>query len=210
METITLRHMHATDWRDLTTEYIRENARPVDKFSHQPRLYALAKGLAEGQPYDDDVLFAAAWMHDLGVFIGHRPEELESLAAWDNVKYAMERSPAILTGFGFPSGKVPAVVEAIRTHQPTAEPGSFEGVLLRDADILEQLGAVAVLRTVSKVGRDTRFPRFSDALKVLRKNAEQLPARLKLESARRAAESRLQALKYFLEAADVEASCIEW
>ena len=55
-------------------EYIRTQAKPPDKFSHQPRLYQLAKRLAEGRAYDDDVLYAAAWMHDLGVFIGHRPE----------------------------------------------------------------------------------------------------------------------------------------
>lgn len=202
--------MCAANWRYLVTEYIRENAKPVDKFSHQPRLYALAARLAEGQPHDDDVLFAAAWMHDLGVFIGHRPEEPAALAAWDNTKYAMERSPDILTGFGFPAEKVPAVVEAIRTHQPSGEPAGVEGMLLRDADILEQLGAVAVLRTVSKVGRDTRFQRFSDALKVLQKNVEQLPSKLRLPSARREADARIKTLKGFLAAAAQETGAIEW
>jgi len=60
-------------------EYIRAQAKPPDKFSHQPRLYQLAKRLAEGRAFDDDVLYAAAWMHDLGVFIGHRPEDPTAL-----------------------------------------------------------------------------------------------------------------------------------
>jgi uncharacterized protein len=30
--------------------------------------------------YDDDIPFAAAWMHDLGVFIGHRPKDLAQLS----------------------------------------------------------------------------------------------------------------------------------
>ena len=29
-------------WRNQLAAYIRAEARPVDKFSHQPRLYALA------------------------------------------------------------------------------------------------------------------------------------------------------------------------
>ena len=84
------------------------------------------------------------------------------------------------------------MIEAIRTHLPSAKPTSFEGTLLRDADILEQLGAVAVLRTVSKVGRDTRFVRYADAVRVLRRNVEQLPAQLELASARRLAAPRVK------------------
>jgi len=57
--------------------------------------------------YDDDVVFAAVWMHDLGVFIGHRPEDPVALAAWDNVAYAIDRTPALLGGFGFPTESSP-------------------------------------------------------------------------------------------------------
>ena len=199
-----------TGYRQLIEEFIRENAQPPDKFSHQPRLYALAVRLAAGRDYDDDVVYAAGWMHDLGVFVGHRPEDPVELARWDNVAYAMQETPAILQRFGFPAAKIPAVVEVIRTHQPSAQPSCFEGVLVRDADILEQLGAIAILRTVSKVGRDTRFVRFSDALKVLRKNAEELPGKLHLDAARRLAKPRLKALQSFLQAADTETGELEW
>jgi uncharacterized protein len=185
-------------------DYIRAQARPPDKFSHQPRLYRLAVQLAENQPFDDDVLHAAAWMHDLGVFICHRPEDPAALAAWDHIAYAAREVPVLLRRFGFPAVKAPSVIEAIRTHLPSGNPVAFEGVLLRDADILEQLGAVAILRTVSKVGRDTRFARFSDALRVLRRNAEELPNQLRLEAARRLAGPRLEILRAFLEAADAE------
>src|SRR2546421_2183651 len=197
--------MNQPDFRAAITEYIRIQAKPPDKFSHQPRLYALARTLAEGQSFDDDILYAAAWLHDLGVFIGHRPVELEALAAWDNVAYAMKEAPRLLREFGFPEAKIPPVVEVIRTHQPSAKPAAFEGVLLRDAEILEQLGAVGILRTVSKVGRDTRFVRFADALRVLQRNFDQLPGQLQLESARRLAASRVQLMSDFLAGADSEA-----
>jgi len=201
--------MDQAAYRTAVTDYIRVQAKPPDKFSHQPRLYHLATQLAEGRPFDDDVLYAAAWLHDLGVFIGHRPEDLAALGKWDHVGYAIKEAPALLKQFGFPNDKVPAVLETIRTHLPSTKPTSFEGVLLRDADILEQLGAVAILRTVSKVGRDTRFVRFSDALRVLRHRADQLPAQLQLASAQRMAEPRIKILKAFLEAAEVEANGME-
>jgi uncharacterized protein len=202
--------MAQTEYREAIVEYIRLNARPPDKFSHQARLYFLAKQIAAAVAHDEDVLYASAWLHDLGVFIGHRPEEPRALAAWDWIAYAMEKAPALLDEFGFPKAKIPSVLEAIRTHLPSAEPTTIEGSVLRDADILEQLGAVGILRTVSKVGRDTRFPRFSDALRILQKNLEQLPGKLRLESARQLAQPRVQALRAFLAAAEAEGSGIEW
>ncbi len=189
--------------------YIRAQAKPPDKFSHQPRLYHLATRLAEGQPYDDDVLYAAAWMHDLGVFVGHRPEDIAALGAWDHIAYAAREVPVLLQQFGFPTAKIPAAIEAIRTHLPSGNPTSFEGALLRDADLLEQLGAIGTLRTVSKVGRDTRFLRLSDPLRTLRRNVEELPAQLRLASARRLARPRVEILRAFLEAAEFEADGIE-
>jgi uncharacterized protein len=202
--------MNQALYRAAIAEYIRNQAQPPDKFSHQPRLYRLAKGLAEGQPYDDEVLYAAAWLHDLGVFYGHRPEDPAALAVWDNVAYAMKTAPGLLRQFGFPEEKIPAVVEAIRTHLPSGQPTTLEGDLLREADLLEQLGAIGILRTVSKVGRDTRFVRLSDPLITLRRNLEQLPAKLQLPAARRLAEARVQVLRAFLDAAQAEADGIEF
>ena len=191
-------------YREAIVEYIRAEARPPDKFAHQPRLYELARSLAEGQPCDDDVLYAAAWMHDLGVFYGHRPEDPAALACWDHVAYAMEKTPALLRQFGFPEEKIPAVVETIRTHLPSRRPTSFEGTLMRDADLLEQLGAVGILRTVSKVGRDTRFVRLADALAGVRRAIEELPGKLELASARKLAQERTAVMQAFLDAAQAE------
>jgi len=202
--------MSSPAYRQAIADFILAEAKPPDKFSHQARLYKLAVELAEGRAFDDDIVYASAWMHDLGVFIGHRPEEVAALAAWDHVSYVLRQAPPILARLGFPTARTAAVLEVIRTHLPSAEPTCFEGELLRDADILEQLGGVGILRTVSKVGRDTRFVRFSDALRVLRGNLEELPDRLRLESARRRAEQRIRVLRSFLEAAEAEAGGVSW
>jgi uncharacterized protein len=186
-------------------QYIREQAKPVEKFGHQPRLYRLATRIGHGLQYDDDVVFAAAWLHDLGVFLGHRPDDLEALAAWDNVRYAMDQAPAVLRGMGFSREKIPAVVDTIRTHQPSANPDTVEGVILRDADILEQLGSIGILRVVAKVGRDTRYATFTDAVETLRKALNDLPGLLRLENAKAMARPRIALLEAFLRELDEEA-----
>jgi uncharacterized protein len=179
-------------------EYVSSQALPVDKLGHQPRLYALTRLVGEGLSYDDDVVYAAAWLHDLGVFAGHRPQDPGELAVWDNVGYAMKRAPAVLLQSGFPTTKVVEVVEAIRTHQPHLTPTALEGTILRDADILEQLGAIGILRVVAKIGRDTRYSTFTDAAATLRKNLAELPAKLLLETAKTLAQPRVAMLAAFL------------
>ena len=196
--------MNSIGWRESVINYIRAEAQPADKFGHQPRVYALACRIGAGMYYDDDVLFAAAWMHDIGVFVGHRPSQPELLARWNHVPYTVSRARQLLAKWGFPAAKLEAVTEAIENHQPNDMPKGIESVLLRDADILEQLGAVGAVRTVTKVGRDTRYPTFSSVIPVLRKALRELPYKLQTESARLLAGPRMQFLQSFLAALEDE------
>ncbi|MBM7844706.1 HD domain-containing protein [Herpetosiphon giganteus] len=198
------------DFRTQIQAYIRAQALPIDKYSHQPRLYQLATTLGEGLVYDDDVLYAAAWLHDLGVFIGHRPADPAELAAWDNVAYALKMVPDLLHQWQFPSAKIAAVLAAIAQHSPQQTPTSLEASLLRDADILEQLGAVGILRIVSKVGRDTRYRTFGDALATLEHNLQTLPSQLCLAISQQLAQARIAVLAEFTTAAQAEAQGQPW
>jgi uncharacterized protein len=193
------------NFRSALAEYVRSQALPVDKLGHQPRLYALTQLVGRGLTYDDDVVYAAAWLHDLGVFIGHRPQDPLELSRWDNVTYAMKQAPAALLRAGFPTTKVAPVVEAIRTHQPHMSPSALEGAILRDADILEQLGAIGILRVAAKIGRDTRYPTFTDAATTLRKALAELPGKLQLDAAKTLARPKIALLEGFLQALDQEA-----
>jgi len=201
--------MTPTNWRDEVKAYIAEAAKPVDKYGHQPRLYALVCEIAQDPAVlgacDDDVLFAAAWMHDLGVFVGHRPEDPGALAGWNHVPYTLARTRELLTVWGFPAEKLEKVAEAIATHQSGDSPRIPEAVVLRDADMLEQLGAVGLLRAVCKVGRDSRFARFSDVVPVLERALQELPAKIRLERAREMAVARIEALRAVLAALHSEA-----
>jgi uncharacterized protein len=200
--------MSGDNWRESVVEYIRAQARPVDKFGHQPRLYALTREIGHGMDYDDDVVFAAAWMHDLGVFLGHRPEDSAELACWDHVPYTIARSRDLLPAWGFPFHKVDAVAEVIRTHQPQNEPFLTEAIILRDADILEQLGVIGALRAIVKIGRDTRYFTFSDVLPVLENAVEYLPGELRLVQSKALAADRTASLRAMLTAIKREADAL--
>jgi uncharacterized protein len=197
--------MTAAAWREAVVAYIRAETLPLDKFGHMPRLYALAVRLGQGTEYDDDVLFAAAWMHDLGDFLGHRPQDPAELAKWDHVPYTIAKSRDLLAGWGFPTEKLEAVAEVIRTHQPQDNPVLYEAVLLRDADILEQLGAIGVLRAFVKVGRDTRFPTYSSVLPVIQRAVETLPPMLRTDRAQLLAIPRVRLLRSLISGVGEEA-----
>jgi uncharacterized protein len=192
-------------WRQSVIAYIRAEARPLDKFGHQPRLYALATVIGAGMDYDDDILFAAAWMHDLGVYVGHRPSDTRELESWNHVPYTIARARELLPQAGFPVAKLDGVAEVIRTHQPFDDPAMPEAVILRDADILEQLGAIGAMRMIVKVGRDTRYPTFSSAVPVLQRAADELPGKLRIPKARELAVQRVETLRTLIAAITSEA-----
>jgi len=197
------------NFRDQLAQYLREQANPAHKYGHQPRLYALTREIAAlttpAPIYDDDVVYTAAFLHDLGVFIGHRPEDPAALTRWDHVEYTCARAPELLASMDFPAEKIPAVLACIREHQPHDSPQSFEAVLLRDADILEQLGAIGILRTAAKLGSDTRFHVFSDVRNALQRALTTLPAQIRLDATRTLAGPRIATLQAFLSALNAEA-----
>jgi uncharacterized protein len=192
-------------FRTIIAELIQKEAQPPDKYGHQPRLYALTLKIGDGLVYDDDIVYAASWLHDLGVFAGNRPADPAQLAQWDHIAYACNRVPEILSAAGFPSEKIPFVVDAIRTHLPNQTPQTLEAAILHDADILEQLGAMGILRNVSKVGRDTRYTLFSDLVPVLRKVLAESPPALRIARARELAAPKIRLLSAFLDAVEAEA-----
>jgi uncharacterized protein len=196
-------------FREQLEPFLRSEAKPAYKFGHQPRLYALTQQIAAlttpTPQYDDDIVYAAAYLHDLGVFIGHRPEDPAALATWDHIAYACERAPALLTSFGFPVEKIPAVLACIREHLPHETPQTFEATLLRDADILEQLGAIGILRTAAKLDSDTRYHRLSDVRASLRRTLATLPPLIRLDATRTLAAPRIAEIEAFLTALDSEA-----
>jgi HD superfamily phosphodiesterase len=165
----------ASGWRATVRELAAKHFKnPAWGYSHCMRDYALARELAatDHAALDDDVLFAAAYLHDMAAF---KPWENEKL---DHSDVAADMVDTILKGTGFPMAKIDAVRGAIRTHMYYRDPAGPEALYLHDADALDWLGAIGVARIVALVDPNGADPDGPKAVKMLEDNLQNVPARV--------------------------------
>jgi uncharacterized protein len=98
-----------------------------------------------------------------------------------------------LTEQGYREGFKSQVLECIREHHSSRSDMSSEAILLRDADVLDFLGVVGILRDFSKNPKDLR-----KAYETIKKRRERLPKTLSLKKSRELAEARLRQMDKFL------------
>ncbi len=119
--------------RNMIHRYVMDltGDRMASGYSHCQRVYHLARELEEN--YDDDVLYASCFLHDLVVGDdGHRKSAI--------------KAEQILHEVGFPADKISMVVEAIESHWPGSRPKTTEAKMLHDANLLDSLGAIGIIR----------------------------------------------------------------
>ena len=185
----------ALDWhavvRDLAVQHFKN---PAWGYSHSRRDYALARELAAADhvTLDDDVLFAAAYLHDMAAF---PPWENEKL---DHSDVAADIVHTILKGTGFPMAKIDAVRGAIRTHMFYRDPKGPEALYLHDADALDWLGAVGVARIMALVDPNGGDPNGPKAVGMLDDNLAKVPARVLSPAGRARLPQRKAELDQFL------------
>ena len=167
----------ATDigWRETVRQFAAQHFKhPAWGYSHSVRDYELAKTLAavDHVTLDDDVLFAAAYLHDMAAF-----------APWDRDKEGIDHSDegarvidTVLKNSDFPAQKIDAVRNAIRTHMFYRKPTGAEATYLHDADALDWLGAIGVARVMALVDPNGGDPDGPKAVKMLERNLERVPA----------------------------------
>ena len=123
--------------RKLIQQYAKDltAGRLASGYEHSYRIYQLARKIGEGMEYDDEVLHAACFLHDIEMSSGH-PES------------SAEKARVILGETGFTPGKIETVYRAILYHMPgkSSEEPSIEGKLLHDANLLETVGAIGLVR----------------------------------------------------------------
>lgn len=158
---------------------------------HAERNYALAWQLAwaEGLQIDDDVLFAAALLHDWG---GLEPFEVEGTP---HQVRSVELAEPFLRDAGFPMEKWPAVRDAILGHVPGGQPTTSEGIVLHDADLLDFMGAEGIARFF---GAPSDEPTLDQGLSYIEDFGLTLGERLLTREARRLAEPRLAYMRGFV------------
>jgi HD superfamily phosphodiesterase len=185
----------AADWHSAVRDFAAKHFKnPAWGYSHCMRDYALARELAAADhvALDDDVLFAAAYLHDMAAF---KPWENEKL---DHSDVAAEIVDTVLEGTGFPMAKIEAVRGAIRTHMYYRDPAGAEALYLHDADALDWLGAIGVARIVALVDPNGGEPDGPKAVKMLEDNLKDVPARVLSPAGRARVAARKAELEGFL------------
>ena len=177
-------------WRYVVVTFAAEHFRhPAWGYSHCVRDYELARALASQDKVqlDDDVLFAAAYLHDMAAF-----------APWDREKEGIDHADegarivdTVLAKTDFPMSKIEAVRGAIRTHMYDRTPVGLEAVYLHDADALDWLGAIGVARIFALVDPNGGNPDGPKAARLLRENLSKVPQGVVSPAAR----ARLPALQ---------------
>jgi len=157
--------------------------------NHSCRLLKLIEVIGQGQIYNSDAVWLAAHLHDWGAY----PEW-----AQQNVDHAVRSTQvadAFLTERGCPQGLKELVLECIRLHHiAERKDRTKESILLFDADALDFLGVVGILRDFSKNTKDLR-----KAFEITKKRRKQLPGLLFLEKSKELAVKRIKQMDEFLE-----------
>lgn len=182
-------------WRERLQQHLVGLDHPVWGPSHWKRVSDLTLRLAEeeGAYVDEDVVWAAARLHDIGAFEPYRREGV------DHAERSAAAAPVILEQIGFDPAREALVCDVIRGHMFYADPeASAEARLFHDADTLDFMGALGVARLFAMVGIDDWAPDMHSAAELVRRYRRELPEALVTESARRIAETRQARMDEFL------------
>jgi hypothetical protein len=183
------------DWRAGVRELAASHFKnPAWGYSHCQRDYALAKELAAADhaALDDDVLFAASFLHDMAAF----PPWEDTKA--DHSDVAARLVDTVLRGTGFPMEKIDAVRAAIRTHMYYRDPIGSEALYLHDADALDWLGAIGVARITALVDPHGGNPDSNKAVGMLKDNLSKVPSRVLSPAGRARVPERQAELQKYL------------
>lgn len=183
------------DWRASVREFAQAHFRnPAWGYSHSVRDYDLARQLAAADEValDDDVLFAAAFLHDMAAF---KPW---AEAKADHADVAAELMADTLERTGFPMAKLDGLRAAIRTHMFDREPVGPEARYLHDADALDWLGAIGVARVMALADPNGGDPNGPAVVKMLEDNLRRVPERVLTPAGRKAMPDRRDELERFL------------
>jgi uncharacterized protein len=118
---------------------------PGHDWSHVERVRATCLRYARALGANVEILLPAALLHD----VVNPPKNLSESASAS--KASAECAAEILAGAAYPAGLIPAVQTVIAEHSYSAgrEPSSIESAVLQDADRLDALGAIGIMRVVS-------------------------------------------------------------
>ncbi len=139
--------------RKLIQQYAKDltSGRLESGYEHSFRVYHLTREIGEEGSYDDEVLHAACFLHDIEMSEGHP-------------RSSADKAEAILHETGFVPDKIALVVDAILNHMPGGAPSTTEAKLLFDANLLDSIGAVGFARLSAGAAVWYRYSTMNEVL----------------------------------------------
>ncbi len=163
------------EWMQLTEEY-----GGAWGINHTRRLLKLIDIIGEGRSYNADALWVAAHLHDWGAY------NQWTQAGVDHALRSRQVAALFLAERNFPPDEMQLILDCIEFHHADNAARCLEVQLLSDADALDFLGVVGVLRDVSKNAKDLR-----QAYDISHKRRAKLPNLLCLTKSKKVAAQRL-------------------
>ena len=182
-------------WKQKLLDFTKEFEHPAWGFSHFNRIHELALEIASAQQVDIDVdvLYAAAYLHDIGAF---KPYSQEGK---DHADVAIENCDEILKSIDFPNEKIASVKDAIKSHMFHVKPEeNMESKIFHDADTLDFMGAIGITRILSIVGLDDWTPDLKSAIKLIERFSKELPQSLVTKKGQEIGQIRKKEMDVFL------------
>ena len=184
----------------LTEEYGGEWA-----VHHAQRLIRLVEIIGEGLSYNSDAIWVAAHMHDWGTLPDWaRADVSHSLRSCELAETHLLRMKC-------PKPLIDLVLEAIEYHHGGAGEHSIEAKLLSDADALDGMGTIGVLREFAMVPAEVNgsysVPTgwgMRGAYERARMRLQNNPRMLHLPASRKLARHRARSMKRLFETLEME------
>jgi len=177
-------------WKQQVYAFAEKNVHhSIWGLAHSERNYQVAMKLAllEKLSVDSDVLFVAAFLHDIGAIEPFRAKGVE------HATRSVQVVEPLLKSYGLSEEKIAKIREAILGHMYDADlaPKGNEAIVFHDADTLDFLGSIGLVRIVGLTDRHDWAPNLPGAIITLRTWSKVLPQKLITASAKRMAKERI-------------------
>ena len=122
-----------------------DNGDPAHDIAHINRVIATCKSLCTTEAADAKIVLAAAILHDVVNLPKNHPERLKAS------EMAAEKSRNMLSDCGFSALEINRIATVITEHSYSLgkKPSSVESAILQDADKLDAVGAIGIMRALS-------------------------------------------------------------
>ena len=170
---------------------------PVASTDHVERMTTWCRKLGPLRGADMDILVAGALLHDIGVVINRK----------DHYIVGRDRAKAILQEVDFPEENIDAAIHVLETHSRYGgpEPQTTEAEVGQDADALEYIGAIGILRALIRGLNDGSFDgKISSFPDYLRSILSKVEGTFHTKEAERIGKSRIEYMQRFLERIEKE------